>query len=916
MKPWWKLIRPRQDIIDSESMDLGQYAIHLDQVAAKSKDCPEIYREPDKFFATTVFTRGLVTLSSHVAARLTGDVQAPSVINLTTPFGGGKSHALALLYHLYNAGNDAKKMVPRAKVDDPAQALLSREIPKARVVVWVGTNYAPQKPDANGMTTPWGQILGQISPKAADMVRPFDQSRSRPDQDSIREMLDTANAPVLLLIDEVISAAGVMRATTVGETTLASQFRHFYMGLSNVAASRTGVVIVNSFSKSRDQVDEEDQGDLQMLLNVAGRLDAPIETATGDEIPRIIRHRLFEPIEDPRIENDIKQTIREWVDWTVQNQPNLTIDREMGRLSIAHEASYPFHPRVLQLFESKWSGLPSYGRTRGTLRMLSLWIRDAYLDAVKKGSKESIITLGQAPLQNTKLANVVYRQLGNETIGVAVRTDITGPDAHAVLLAADSKGKIKEANLHVQVATAVFMESAGGQAGKRATDGEIRYAVAGPDIDTADVVTCLTDLEKRCYHLRHSGSHYWMSPEANLVKILNTEKASTPDEAVLDEVHEAIGKEIGRSDFRIFPMPAAGADVPDRPHVALIVVPPEVVWNQGPESREAYIRKFVGKEQTRKFRRHVVFLSPNQMVTELFKQARIKLTYERIKKNASQYELDKSDAASLPGLVDKARDALGDLVWQVYRQVTIVAADGKTTERSLGLIHRSMTKEGLAKVVEGDLLESDVVTKALSSRRVLEHWPPAFKEAPWNLMSLRDAIFQSEEFTRIIDERALAQSIITWVDRGDVALVELDADGKTKKVLAAKTTRAPGIDEVEFKPQVGVVRQEDLVLPTPTTPAPTTANPLAQTAVATAQPENVPVQTAPGAAAPAGPGSIRLVLRVPVRKISSISAQLVNFDATDVRIVVEGKPKTGALGNPIADLKDAVKKAGGAVEEG
>ena len=50
MKPWWKVIRPKQDIIDGDNVDLGVFAIHLDQIANRSSEAPSVYRDPKLFF--------------------------------------------------------------------------------------------------------------------------------------------------------------------------------------------------------------------------------------------------------------------------------------------------------------------------------------------------------------------------------------------------------------------------------------------------------------------------------------------------------------------------------------------------------------------------------------------------------------------------------------------------------------------------------------------------------------------------------------------------------------------------------------------------------------------------------------------------------------------------------------------------
>jgi hypothetical protein len=56
------------------------------------------YKDPDLFFKKAYITEGLKILVDVVEKRLKGQGGDP-VIQIQTPFGGGKTHALITLYH-------------------------------------------------------------------------------------------------------------------------------------------------------------------------------------------------------------------------------------------------------------------------------------------------------------------------------------------------------------------------------------------------------------------------------------------------------------------------------------------------------------------------------------------------------------------------------------------------------------------------------------------------------------------------------------------------------------------------------------------------------------------------------------------------------------------------------------------------
>src|SRR3989338_1548781 len=108
LEPWYKVVTPRKEVREGRSFNPDEFAIHLEQVA--NGKAPEDYRDPDKFFARTYFTRALIDHAGLVLRRLSGETaNTAPVLTLITQFGGGKTHTLTALYHLANAGAKANE---------------------------------------------------------------------------------------------------------------------------------------------------------------------------------------------------------------------------------------------------------------------------------------------------------------------------------------------------------------------------------------------------------------------------------------------------------------------------------------------------------------------------------------------------------------------------------------------------------------------------------------------------------------------------------------------------------------------------------------------------------------------------------------------------------------------------------------
>src|SRR5256885_14698880 len=120
-------------------MDASEFAVHLDHV--REGHAPRDYQEPERFFERTYLTRSLKDLAAQAVRRLSGvTVETSAVFNMATQFGGGKTHALTLLYHLASAGTESHGWQGVTSILDHAQV---KQGPKAATAGFVGQQVDP-----------------------------------------------------------------------------------------------------------------------------------------------------------------------------------------------------------------------------------------------------------------------------------------------------------------------------------------------------------------------------------------------------------------------------------------------------------------------------------------------------------------------------------------------------------------------------------------------------------------------------------------------------------------------------------------------------------------------------------------------------------------------------------------------------
>jgi predicted AAA+ superfamily ATPase len=401
-----------------------------------------------------------LNLSSQVVRRLAGHkVETSAVFNMATQFGGGKTHSLTVLYHLAKGGHRAKSWKGVRSILSEAKV---PEIPTAAVAVFVGTEF--DVVDGRGgkgepkRKTPWGEIAWQLGEEATfAAVAEHDERGIAPAGETLRRMLP--DGPSLILIDELPNYVSRSR-----RTGLAAQMYDFLHNLSEESRARDNLVLCVSIPASELEMNPEDQRDYDAYKKLLDRLGKAISMASETEVTEIIRRRLLEWRGLP---DEARKTVREYAEWATDHAGEL--EGLSGEdITERFESCYPFHPQLISVFQRKSQSLPRFQRTRGVLRLLALWVAWAYQEEHRRSSREPLIALGSAPLDDQTFRDALFEQLGSDQLSVPVTTDIAGKkDAHAVRLDREATESVKKARLHQGVGTAIFFESNGGQSRQR-----------------------------------------------------------------------------------------------------------------------------------------------------------------------------------------------------------------------------------------------------------------------------------------------------------------------------------------------------------------------------------------------------------------------------------------------------------------
>ena len=294
---------------------------------------------------------------------------------------------LTTLYHLARAGDEAARFPGVAKLLRTAGIA---EAPSARVGVFVGNAWDPR----DGEETPWIALARQLAGDDGIAALGSSARTTPPGTDAITRMFAAANAPVLVLFDEVLNFVNRHRQ-------MAESFHAFIQNLT-VAVPRTShAAAVISLPRSQVEMTDWDQQWQERITKVVRRVAQDLIANDEAEIGEVVRRRLFDNLGPENVRKRVAKSYAQWCfersaflppEWTAVDTASSGAKAKKF-LKERFLACYPFHPATLSVFQRKWRALSQYQQTRGTLAMLAQWVSAAAREHFQKARREPLITL-------------------------------------------------------------------------------------------------------------------------------------------------------------------------------------------------------------------------------------------------------------------------------------------------------------------------------------------------------------------------------------------------------------------------------------------------------------------------------------------------------------------------------------------
>ena len=622
LKPWREVVTPHEDVASGRYQQ-AEFAADLWQVHL-GEGTPE-YRDPAEFFRRTFLTDSLTSMLTKAVQRLSTGGGDPEV-QLQTNFGGGKTHSMLALYHLFSGTSPTEL----AGVDAVMAEAGVEQVPKARRVVLVGNKISPGnpsvKPDGTVVRTLWGELAWQLGGKAAFARMAADDDKATNPGDLLRELFNEYG-PCLILIDEWVAYARQLHdQSDLPAGGFETQFT-FAQALTESAKLAKNCLLVISLPASdtsgspHTRADDVEVGGtrgreaLDRLRNVVGRVESSWRPASAEEGFEIVRRRLFQPLAEPEQFKQRDVVARAFADFYREHQAEFPIETRDSDYEKRIKAAYPIHPEIFDRLYSDWGTLVKFQRTRGVLRLMAAVIHSLW----EKGDRNPLILPAHVAIDDARVQSELTRYLPDNWVPV-IEKDVDGPNSLPLKLDGEvpNLGKFSACR---RVARAIYMGSAPleGAAHHGIEDRRVKLGCVMPGETPAVFGDALRRLSSSATYLYADGPRYWYSTQPTVTKLAEdrAEQFKRDPERVSAEIERRLRKDLSNAgEFaRIHPLPANGGDVPDDLDARLVVLAPDCPHTKdGGSPAEAAAKAILETRGNapRLYRNTLAFLAPDR----------------------------------------------------------------------------------------------------------------------------------------------------------------------------------------------------------------------------------------------------------------------------------------------------------------
>ncbi len=696
LKLWWQEVTLHNEFLNGK-VDEALFAADLSYMVREEGS--KVYQDPETFFQRTYLTNGLKNLLKAVLLRVKGHSDGKAVINLQTPFGGGKTHSLMALYHLFsqkiqiNRLPTIKKLLSDVNLD---------HVPSTKVAVLIGTAFrglGEQKPDGTLIKTLWGELVYQLGgPELFSKIQKYDEQLVAPGTKDLAEIFKKVD-PVVILIDEILTYISLIGKHKDKENLIsAEQILAFFQVLTIAISNSPSSSLIITFPQTQlERFGEEAENALNRLIKIFGRLKYSLTPIEGIEVFDVIKTRLFQSLGSTAVH---RETVERYWQLYQAHRKELPAKLQYMTKDFSYKdlmlKAYPFHPELIEILQERWGKLSNFQSTRGILRLLAL----CTLHLSENKFPSALILPSHVDLSAESIQKEILEVVGF-SFKRAIETDITGPAATAKRLDQSLGSEFMDVRLAEGLTTSIFLYSQPSSTNEGIPESFLRLAVYQPETFpslVSDVILKLTSKREGLWYLNKSATDlFLLKDQINLIGLSIAYQERVSKDKIQTLIDETVQVIIGdKKIFKVYIYPKLPAEVPDtrqkihrKLHLSLVILSLE--QSLGSESEKEIkdqieeIYNFKGRSKTpRDYRNSLVFVTPSKTGYNLVERTVREIIAFQMIEDMEKDRLSSRDLETLEQWLKESKNQLPQVILSSYRHIFVGGKDGNLKEWDLG----------------------------------------------------------------------------------------------------------------------------------------------------------------------------------------------------------------------------------------
>ena len=509
MKNVWETCKFSDEIINGQ-LEIAKFAVELHSILDGTAD--KSYLNPEIFLDNTYVTDAIEIVLTNSLLRLSKNQGKASDL-LDVSFGGGKTHSLVLLYHIFKNKELGTKFINKIGI---SKKYGIEEIPDVNVIA-IDCRQMKKK-------TLWGEIADRLG--KYEEFKKLDQDR-KPVED-ISKIKSFFDKPTLLMLDEIPQYLVKTKAidSTFFDTTLIF-LNELVSAVNSVDKSRLILTTTADQKLLQDTADKvkglanlHTYGTTDSLKGAVSRGADPLVPVKEKDAYGVIRKRLVKEIDEKERDKIVDAYFDYYTEKGLITEQNYK--QKMKK-------AYPFHPFFIETLYKRVGTIQDFNKTRGMFRLLGLVLH--YIN--KNKIPCTLVGPGDLQLHEQPIMDDLTSKV-NRPFQEVIQSDCIDKSQEL------DKGKNEK--VVQRIARTIYLYSLIGAAKINGIHlPELQLAVGRPGLDTGLIEKALyEEVENEFWFIKHLHGEFYFDQEPNINRIIDQYKKEVSSKELRDTIHDTI----------------------------------------------------------------------------------------------------------------------------------------------------------------------------------------------------------------------------------------------------------------------------------------------------------------------------------------------------------------------------------------